>query len=229
MANEKKKSTGRARTQKTEKRADDKKIIKKNTVTAKKFHRKSTVKKPPKKEPKPAVRIAFLGGLNEIGKNLTVFECLDDMIILDCGMAFPDGDMLGVDMVIPDYTYLEQNKEKIRGVVITHGHEDHIGGLPYLLSKMNVPIYGTPLTVGLIANKLKEHSHIDAADLQSRNAGDHFLEHTFFSLCIFCAQHSRSVPPCQRKQEKPKKEYFIRHFLLCRKRVFDDTRFAMII
>ncbi|MBQ3417647.1 MAG: ribonuclease J [Ruminococcus sp.] len=173
MANEKKKSTGRARTQKTEKRADDKKIIKKNTVTAKKFHRKSTVKKPPKKEPKPAVRIAFLGGLNEIGKNLTVFECLDDMIILDCGMAFPDGDMLGVDMVIPDYTYLEQNKEKIRGVVITHGHEDHIGGLPYLLSKMKVPIYGTPLTVGLIANKLKEHSHIDAADLQSRNAGDH--------------------------------------------------------
>ena len=173
MANEKKKSTGRAQPKKTEKRADTKKTEKKRTVTAKKFHRKGAVRKPVKEAPKPSVRIAFLGGLNEIGKNLTVFECMDDMMILDCGMAFPDGDMLGVDMVIPDFTYLEQNREKIKGVVITHGHEDHIGGLPYLLSKINVPIYGTPLTVGLIANKLKEHSHIDAADLQSRNAGDH--------------------------------------------------------
>ena len=96
------------------------------------------------------VRIIPLGGLNEIGKNMTVFECCNDMFILDCGLAFPDMDMPGVDIVIPDFTYVEGNKDKIRGIVITHGHEDHIGGLAYLLKKINVPIYGTRMTLGLI-------------------------------------------------------------------------------
>ena len=119
---------------------------------------------------KPPIKIAFLGGLNEIGKNLTVFECNDDIILLDCGMAFPDGDMLGVDLVIPDFSYIEQNKDRVKGIVITHAHEDHIGGLPYLLAKVNVPIYGTRLTVGLIENKLREHS-LDRVSLHVVDAG----------------------------------------------------------
>ncbi len=120
---------------------------------------------------KPSIKVAFLGGLNEIGKNITVFECEGDIVILDCGMAFPDGDMLGVDLVIPDFTYIEQNIDKVRGVVITHGHEDHIGGIPYLLSKINVPIYGTPLTIGLLGNKLKEHNLFNPSKLNVVKAG----------------------------------------------------------
>lgn len=103
------------------------------------------------------VRIIPLGGLNEIGKNFTVIECANDMFIIDCGLAFPDSEMLGVDIVIPDFTYVEQNKEKLRGIVLTHGHEDHIGGLPYFLKKVNVPVYGTKLTLGLVEGKLKEN------------------------------------------------------------------------
>ncbi len=121
---------------------------------------------------KPSVRIAFLGGLNEIGKNITLIECENDIIIVDCGMAFPDGDMLGVDLVIPDFTYIEQNFNRVKGIVLTHGHEDHIGGLPFLLSKVNIPIYGTPLTLGLVGNKLKEHSLYNKAKLNVVNAGD---------------------------------------------------------
>lgn len=103
------------------------------------------------------IKIIPLGGLNEIGKNMTVFECCNDMFILDCGLAFPDQDMPGVDIVIPDFTYVERNKDKLRGIVLTHGHEDHIGGLAYFLKKINVPIYGTKLTLGLVEGKLKEH------------------------------------------------------------------------
>ena len=120
---------------------------------------------------KPPVKISFLGGLNEIGKNITLIECEDDIVIIDCGMAFPDGDMLGVDLVIPDFTYIEQNYERVKGIVLTHGHEDHIGGLPFLLSKVNVPIYGTPLTLGLVENKLREHSLLNKAKLTTVNAG----------------------------------------------------------
>ncbi len=125
----------------------------------------------PRTPAKPSVKIAFLGGLNEIGKNITLIECENDIIIVDCGMAFPDGDMLGVDLVIPDFTYIEQNSEKIRGIVLTHGHEDHIGGLPFLLSKVNIPIYGTPLTLGLVENKLREHSLFNKSKLNTVNAG----------------------------------------------------------
>ena len=120
----------------------------------------------------PTVKIAFLGGLNEIGKNITLFECCGDMFILDCGMAFPDGEMLGVDLVLPDFTYVKENISRIKGIVITHGHEDHIGGLPYLLKDCNIPVYGTPLTMGLVGNKLKEHNLVSSAQLNVVNAGD---------------------------------------------------------
>ena len=113
-----------------------------------------------------------MGGLNEIGKNITLIECEGDMILVDCGMAFPDGDMLGVDLVIPDFSYIEQNADKVKGIVLTHGHEDHIGGLPFLLSRVNLPIFGTPLTLGLVENKLREHSLFNKAKLNVVNAGE---------------------------------------------------------
>ncbi|EGC03183.1 ribonuclease J [Ruminococcus albus] len=114
------------------------------------------------------VKIIPLGGLNEIGKNFTVIECSNDMFIIDCGLAFPDSEMLGVDIVIPDFTYVEKNLEKLRGVVITHGHEDHIGGLPYFLKKFpSVPVYGTRLTIGLIEGKLREHELLGSVKLNT--------------------------------------------------------------
>ncbi len=120
------------------------------------------------------IKITPLGGLHEIGKNMTVFEYGSDLIILDCGLAFPDDDMLGVDMVIPDITYLQKHKNRIRGIVLTHGHEDHIGAIPYVLKEFNVPIFGTKLTLGILKNKLSEHGILNSTKLNVVNPGETF-------------------------------------------------------
>lgn len=146
----------------------------KRTAGRRGYHSYGKIKPAPGKskvEPKP-IKISFLGGLNEVGKNMTLFEYGEDMFLVDCGLAFPDQDMLGVDLVLPDFTYVERNADRIRGIVITHGHEDHIGGLPYLLKVLNVPVYGTNLTIGLIQGKLREHGLLNSATLNVIKPGD---------------------------------------------------------
>ncbi len=118
------------------------------------------------------LQVIPLGGLEEIGKNMTLFVCGEDAVIVDCGMSFPDDDLLGVDAVIPDFSYLAEVKDRLRGLVLTHGHEDHIGGIPYLLKQYNIPIYGTPLTMGLVGYKLKEHGLADKAEMHVVHTGD---------------------------------------------------------
>ncbi len=129
-------------------------------------------KQQPKKVEKKPVRIAFLGGLNEVGKNMTLYEYGDSMMLVDCGLAFPDSDLPGVDLVLPDFSYVEKNIDKVKGIVVTHGHEDHIGGLAYLLKSVNIPIYSTKLTIGLIQGKLKEHNLLSSAKLNVVKPGD---------------------------------------------------------
>jgi len=125
------------------------------------------------------LKIIPLGGLHEIGKNMTAFEYGDEIIVVDCGVAFPQDDMLGIDLVIPDFSYLEKNKEKFKAVFLTHGHEDHIGSLPYLLKNFNVPVYGTRLTLGLVENKLKEHGLLGKVKLNKVYAGDRIKKGIF--------------------------------------------------
>ena len=124
------------------------------------------------KKTKAKLKVMALGGLGEIGKNMTVLEYGEDIIVIDCGIAFPDDEMPGVDLVIPDITYLEENAHKIRGILLTHGHEDHVGAIPYVLRSINPPIYGTRLTLGIVEKKLSEHRLPNKAELVCVNAGD---------------------------------------------------------
>ncbi len=163
---------------------------KRNEIKRAKFEKKSENRPVVKKNPSAKVRIIPLGGLNEIGKNITAIECGEDIIVIDCGFGFPDEDMLGIDLVIPDFTYLKDNIDKVRAIVLTHGHEDHIGGIPYLLREVNVPVYGTLLTLGIIKNKLLEHKLPFNADLKVVSAGDTVKIGTNFAVEFIHVNHS---------------------------------------
>ena len=140
---------------------------------------------------KENLKIIPLGGLDEIGKNITVFEYGNEIVLVDCGLEFPEDDMLGVDLVIPDITYLEKNKDKIKGLVITHGHEDHIGAIPYILKQINMPIYATRLTVGLIKNKLQEHKLLESTKLNIVEQGQTI---NFGSIRVEFIRSNHSIP-----------------------------------
>lgn len=145
-----------------------------NQKSAPKKEKSVRKNKKSKKQVAPAlpIKIAFLGGLNEVGKNITMFQYKEDILLVDCGLAFPDEDTPGIDLIIPDFTYLQKNSDKIKGICITHGHEDHIGALAYMLRDVNIPVYSTRLTNGLIEGKLKEHGLLDSAKLNVVNAGE---------------------------------------------------------
>ena len=145
--------------------------------------------------PTSKLKVISLGGLEEIGKNITVLEYENDIIVIDCGMGFPDDEMPGVDFVIPDTTYLEKNEDKIRGIFITHGHEDHIGALPYVLRDLHVPVYATRLTLGILRNKLSEHSYDHAPELIECKAGDK-IRAGVFSVEFIHVNHSIADACC---------------------------------
>ena len=168
--------------------ASGKRNSKKRYVTYRKTNKRKAQIPP---EVKESVRIAFLGGINEIGKNMTLYEYGNDMFLVDCGLAFPDADLPGVDLVIPDFSYVESNADKIKGIIITHGHEDHIGGLAYLLKKVNIPIYATKLTIGLIKGKLEEHRLLNSSKLVEIKPRDNI---TLGSFNIEMIHVNHSIP-----------------------------------
>ena len=139
---------------------------------------------------KSSLKIIPLGGLHEIGKNITVFEYENEIIVVDCGLSFPEDDMLGIDLVIPDISYLEKNVDRIKGLIITHGHEDHIGAVPYLLKKINIPIYATKLTAGLIRNKLEEHKLLRSTELHEIVQGQTISLGKYFKVEFIRSSHS---------------------------------------
>ena len=168
-----------------EKATDSKKSnksVRNNTKTNNSSKKKSAADNSP-------LKIIFLGGLNEVGKNMTLYEYKDEIIIVDCGLSFPEPEMLGVDIVIPDFTYVEKNAEKVKGIFITHGHEDHIGGLAYLLKVCNIPVYSTRLTLGLIESKLKEHNLLSSSELIEVKPGD-TIKTGGFSVEMIHVNHS---------------------------------------
>ncbi len=164
-----KKPNNKTQNKKTQKSRSQKQIAPKKNAPKKDV--KNNKLQNNKKISKKPIKIIPLGGLGEIGKNITLYEYDGDMFLVDCGMSFPDEDMPGIDIVIPDFTYVLENKDKIKGLVVTHGHEDHIGAIPYLLRHFNVPIYATRLTIGLIEGKLKEHKLFESANLNVVKAG----------------------------------------------------------
>ncbi|MGM0881876.1 MAG: ribonuclease J [Bacillota bacterium] len=142
---------------------------------------------------KSALSIFALGGVHEIGKNMYVIQYADDIVVIDCGSKFPDESLLGIDLIIPDITYLQENQEKVRALVVTHGHEDHIGGIPYILKQLNMPIYASKLTLGLIRGKLKENGLLDQSKLNEINS-ESSIELGTFKLGFFRTNHS--IPDC---------------------------------
>ena len=180
----------KAKNNETVKKQPAKKATAPSSVTAPQPNRTTRRSKKVDGTRRPPLKIISLGGLGEIGKNMTVFETEQDIIVADCGSAFPDDDLPGVDLVIPDFTYLQKNAGKIRGIFITHGHEDHIGGLPFLLKQINAPVYGTALTIGLISGKLKEHGILNQCKLNTVKPGDTVRAGTTMSVEFVRVNHS---------------------------------------